>query len=148
MARYGDLHSRAGEPVARSVSVALASLLNPAWQVRRTSFLQSTEGTALPTHPRQRVSHHVFAFAWGMCEATVFFVVPDVLITRAALGSLRSGLISAAFALAGALVGGTISYVWGATDLGGARHVLDALPAISIGMLDHAKAPISYQGRR
>jgi membrane protein YqaA with SNARE-associated domain len=81
-----------------------------------------------------------------MSEAVVFFVIPDVLITRAALGSLRSGLLAAAIALAGALVGGTISYLWGAADLEGARHVLDALPAISVGMLDHARHALESDG--
>ncbi len=92
------------------------------------------------------MGHFLLAFAWGICEADVFFVVPDVLITRAALGSLRSGLSTAAFALAGALVGGIISYRWGATDLNGARHVLDCLPAISIGMLDHAQLALARNG--
>ena len=89
---------------------------------------------------------HLLAFAWGVAEATVFFVVPDVLITRAALPSLRSGLITAALALAGALVGGAISYCWGAENLAAARDVLDWLPAISIGMLDHAQRALASDG--
>ena len=76
----------------------------------------------------------------------MFFVVPDVLITHAALGSLRSGLLTAAYALAGALVGGIVSYLWGAANLDGARHALDALPAISIGMLDHAQRALATDG--
>jgi membrane protein YqaA with SNARE-associated domain len=91
-------------------------------------------------------AHHLLAFAWGVAEATVFFIIPDVLITRAALGSSRSGLLTAAVALSGALVGGAISYQWGATDLAGARHVLDALPAISIGMLDAARGALTSDG--
>ncbi|TLY53611.1 MAG: hypothetical protein E6K53_00315 [Gammaproteobacteria bacterium] len=93
-----------------------------------------------------RVGHHLLAFAWGMSEAVVFFVVPDVLITRASLGSLRFGLLTAAFALVGSLLGGTLSYFWGATNLDGARHVLDALPAISIGMLDGAQHALATDG--
>ena len=76
----------------------------------------------------------------------MFFIIPDVLITRVALGSLRSGLITAAFALTGALLGGMISYRWGAADLNGARHVLDALPAISLKMLDHAQDALKTDG--
>jgi membrane protein YqaA with SNARE-associated domain len=81
-----------------------------------------------------------------MAEAVVFFIIPDVLITRAALRSLRSGLLTAAFATAGALLGGMISYAWGAADLNGARHVLDALPAISVEMLDHAQNALANDG--
>jgi membrane protein YqaA with SNARE-associated domain len=92
------------------------------------------------------IGHHILAFVWGIAEATVFFIVPDVLITRAALGSLRNGLLTAAVAIAGALVGGAISYEWGKADLATARHVLDALPAISIGMLDHAQQALASDG--
>lgn len=95
---------------------------------------------------RARTAHDAFVFAWGVAEATVFFVVPDFLITRAALGSLRKGLLAAAIALAGALVGGVISYKWGETDLASARHVLDALPAISIAMLDRAQRALVSDG--
>jgi len=98
----------------------------------------------MPTHTR--IGHHLLAFVWGVSEAVVFFVVPDVLITRAALGSVRSGLLTAASALSGALFGGAFSYWWGATDLDGARRVLDALPAISIGMLDRAQHALATDG--
>jgi membrane protein YqaA with SNARE-associated domain len=81
-----------------------------------------------------------------VAEATVFFVIPDVLITRAALVSLRRGLLTAAVALVGALIGGAISYEWGDFDQEGARRVLDALPAISIGMLDHAQHALASDG--
>jgi membrane protein YqaA with SNARE-associated domain len=102
--------------------------------------------TVLPTNPRLHVVHHLLAFAWGMGEAVVFFVIPDVLISRAALGSLRSALLTTAFVLAGSLLGGTISYLWGANDLDSARHVLDALPAIGIGMLDSAQHALAREG--
>jgi membrane protein YqaA with SNARE-associated domain len=102
--------------------------------------------TNLPANPHLPLSHHLLAFVWGMSEAVVFFVIPDVLITRAALGSLRAGMVATAYALAGSLLGGAISYVWGAADLDGARRVLDALPAISIGMLDHARQALASDG--
>lgn len=89
---------------------------------------------------------HLLAFIWGVSEAVVFFVIPDVLITRAALGSLRSALTTTSFALIGALIGGTFSYLWGAADLDGARHVLDWLPAISVGMLDRAQHALATDG--
>ena len=73
-------------------------------------------------------------------------MIPDVLVTRAALTSLRFGLLTVAYALAGSLLGGALSYVWGASDLAGARHVLDALPAISIDMLDRARQALATDG--
>jgi len=89
---------------------------------------------------------HAIAFAWGLGEAIVFFVIPDVLVTRAALTSLRFGMATVAYALAGSLLGGALSYLWGASDLAGARHVLDALPAISIDMLDRAQQALAIDG--
>ncbi len=35
------------------------------------------------------------AFIWGFAEATVFCIVPDVLLTRFALSDLRRGLFGA-----------------------------------------------------
>ena len=103
----------------------------------------------LPRAPAKLSKHaiqHAIAFIWGISEAIVFFVIPDVLVTRAALSSLRFGLTTVAYALAGSLLGGTFSYLWGAGDLEGARHVLDALPAISIDMLDRARNALASDG--
>ena len=86
------------------------------------------------------------AFAWGISEAVIFFVIPDVMVTRAALTSLRFGLTTVAYTLAGSLLGGALSYLWSASDLAGARHVLDALPAISSDMLDRARQALAAEG--
>jgi membrane protein YqaA with SNARE-associated domain len=49
------------------------------------------------------------AFVWGFAEATFFFVVPDVFITRIALrDSWRRALLACVFSLCGALIGGTL----------------------------------------
>src|SRR3546814_16266356 len=48
---------------------------------------------------------HAVSLLWGFAEATVFFVVPDVWISRRALSSWRAALRGCGFALAGALVG-------------------------------------------
>lgn len=47
-----------------------------------------------------------WAFAWGLAEATFFFIVPDVFTTRLALQDFKRALISCIFTLAGALLGG------------------------------------------
>src|SRR3546814_8042489 len=51
---------------------------------------------------------HAISLLWGFAEATVFFVVPDVWISRRALSSWRAALRRCGFALAGALVGGVL----------------------------------------
>ncbi len=93
----------------------------------------------------QRVEY-LLACIWRIGEAVVFFVLPDALITRAALGCLRSELLTAAFALAGALLRGTINYLWGAIDLDGTCHRLDVLPVSSIGALYRAQHALTRDG--
>ena len=50
---------------------------------------------------------NAIASLWGFAEATVFFIVPDVLLSWLALRSPKSGLIACLFALLGALIGGS-----------------------------------------
>ena len=52
------------------------------------------------------------AFAWGVAEATLFFIVPDVLIGLIALHRLRHGLLSALWSTAGAIVGGSVVFAF------------------------------------
>ncbi len=51
------------------------------------------------------------SFFWGFAEATVFFIVPDVLISLVAIFSIRLYLRAALAALAGALIGGATVYL-------------------------------------
>lgn len=52
------------------------------------------------------------AFTWGLVEATFFFIVPDVFITRLALrDSLPRALAACLYSLGGALLGGTILWL-------------------------------------
>lgn len=53
----------------------------------------------------------VIAAAWGFAEATFFFIVPDVFTSRVVLQSPKRGLATCAWAVAGALVGGTLLFV-------------------------------------
>lgn len=73
----------------------------------------------------------VAAALWGVAEATVFFIVPDVLLTAAILGrDWRSALKLAVIAAAGATCAGVGMYAWGALDGDGARRVMLMIPAI------------------
>lgn len=51
------------------------------------------------------------AFMWGFAEATVFFIVPDVLVSLCAIFSRSLFLRAALAALAGALIGGAAIYL-------------------------------------
>lgn len=98
----------------------------------------SESASAVDAHTEARTNRfwRAIALAWGFAEATVFFVVPDVWITRVALRSWREGLAAVAFAIAGALAGGAVVYAWGAHDPDAVRAVFDALPAISPALID------------
>jgi membrane protein YqaA with SNARE-associated domain len=86
--------------------------------------------------PRTFRRWRAIAMLWGFAEATLFFVIPDVWITRVALRSRRESLVAVAFAIAGAMAGGAIVYLWGARDPAAVRAAFDALPAISPGLID------------
>jgi len=81
------------------------------------------------------------ALIWGFAEATLFFVVPDVLLSLAAvrLGARRALLLSGTSAF-GALLGGGLMMWWGANDIAGARAAVHHLPAISIAMIAGVEA--------
>src|SRR5262245_716191 len=68
---------------------------------------------------------------WGFAEATLFFVVPDVYLSRVALRSLRAAALGCLLATAGALAGGALMYGWGERNPAAAEAALDLVPAIS-----------------
>ncbi len=105
--------------------------------------MQRTEKTA---GRRRRHWTDVLAFLWGLAEATVFFIVPDVLITHAALRGWTAGLRTALFAVAGALPGGLIMYLLGAHWPQEMRALLDLVPAVSSQMIDGVADQIARFG--
>jgi membrane protein YqaA with SNARE-associated domain len=76
------------------------------------------------------------AFVWGFAEAMLFFVIPDVLLTMAALRlGLRPALGLCVVAALGAMVGGLVMWHWGASDVADARHALLGVPALGPDLL-------------
>jgi membrane protein YqaA with SNARE-associated domain len=86
------------------------------------------------------------SFVWGLAEATVFFIIPDVFLTLVACRSLRRALEGTLFALAGALVGGTVMFSFGLDAPERARALLDAVPAIQPGLIADVRAQLESQG--
>ncbi|PHX72433.1 MAG: hypothetical protein CK548_04130 [Opitutia bacterium] len=100
-----------------------------------------------PPRPTHAFSAHVLAFVWGLAEATVFFIVPDVLLTRLALGDFRRALFACLWAVAGALVGGTA--LWFAARHDAAQFFLNAfdrLPGISRGLIVRTAQALDTDG--
>lgn len=86
------------------------------------------------------------AALWGLAEATVFFVVPDVWISRLALSSWRAALRGCAFALAGALVGGVLVYLAGGRHEAALLALSDRLPAIGPGLIARVQVQLHDLG--
>jgi membrane protein YqaA with SNARE-associated domain len=91
--------------------------------------------------PRHRVGLWLAGFVWGLAEATVLFVVPDVLLTFVAQ---RRGLFPALavmlFVVAGAALGGLVMWWLGGAYPEAMTAFLDRIPAISRPMIEAAAA--------
>lgn len=88
----------------------------------------------------------VLALAWGLAEATFFFIVPDVLLTLIACRALKPALKATTLALLGALVGGALMYAIGRRDPANARAFLDQIPAISPGLISRVSSQVNDNG--
>lgn len=86
------------------------------------------------------------AFIWGLAEATVFFIVPDVLLTLLACRALGAALKGTVAALGGALIGGAAMYVFGRYAAEPARLLLDQVPAISATLIAAVESQIAERG--
>lgn len=92
------------------------------------------------------------AFLWGLAEATLFFIVPDVLLTAVAIQRSegrdqgRLALQLCLWVLGGALVGGLAMYLWGRQDYAAARELLLGLPAIGEAMVDRVGQELEQTG--
>ena len=75
---------------------------------------------------------NIAAFVWGVAEATLFFIIPDVLLSYI---GLKRGPRLAAIASA---VGGAIMYTWSQHDPAAARAAVLAVPAVSEAMVARA----------
>lgn len=83
---------------------------------------------------------------WGFAEATLFFVVPDVLLSAVALTSVRRALVLSVWVLAGALVGGALMWAFGRADLATGKELLVLLPAIDAAMITDVGVQLESSG--
>jgi len=89
---------------------------------------------------------NLIAFGWGLAEATVFFIVPDVYVGYRGLKGLRAALVASVWALAGALIGGTIMYVWASSDDTTALSLVRHVPAINRSVVQIARDGYALHG--
>jgi membrane protein YqaA with SNARE-associated domain len=72
-----------------------------------------------------------FAAVWGFAEATLFFVLPDVLLTWLAVFRPRVVWGAVGACLIGALIGGLVMVLCAADSPQSMRELIEAVPAIS-----------------
>lgn len=84
------------------------------------------------------------AVVWGFAEATVFFVVPDLLLTAAVIvcGFARAFRFSLA-AAAAASAGGLLMWLWGEGDADAARAFLLSVPLIAADLLARVQTEVA-----
>lgn len=81
------------------------------------------------------------ALIWGFAEATLFFFVPDVLLSYIGLKrGVKAAARASVIAAAGAALGGALMYAWSTADPAAARAAVLAVPAISEDMVRSAQA--------
>ena len=87
------------------------------------------------------------AALWGFAEATLFFIVPDVLISAIAVRrGFSAALIAAVTASLGAVLGGALMYVWAYCDPQMANTVLLAIPGIAPDLISRVAIDFSADG--
>jgi hypothetical protein len=79
------------------------------------------------------------AFLWGFAEATLFFVVADVLLSLLVVWrGFRVALLAALSAALGAVPGAVLMLVWSAHDPAELLGLLERLPSIDAAMIENA----------
>jgi 1-acyl-sn-glycerol-3-phosphate acyltransferase len=85
-------------------------------------------------------------FLWGFAEGTVFFVVPDVLISFVALFSARRFWECSIAALAGSFIAGCVVYAAALYDYEAVSRIIRAVPFVPSRMLDTVRDEFERQG--
>lgn len=68
---------------------------------------------------------------WGFAEATLFFILPDVLLSYYALDKKHNLTRLCCITLLGALLGGGVMYCWGQYNFDTAYYLVESVPAIN-----------------
>lgn len=89
---------------------------------------------------------NALAWFWGFAEATVFFIVPDVLISWLAIESYKRAFKASLWVLCGALLGACLLWFPGRTDPDSLRSIFVALPAIDDAMISSVQSQIEENG--
>jgi len=102
--------------------------------------------SASSLEPRRGAAAFALAAAWGFAEATLFFIVPDVLLSWIALSDYKRALKACLWALAGALLGGSLIWLAGHSAPEAIRATYVLLPGIDAAMVAAVQDQLENQG--
>lgn len=88
----------------------------------------------------------IISLLWGFAEATFFFIVPDVWLSRIAIQDKKEAFINIAFCIVGAILGGLVIYSLGLFIAPVILDFFDTIPAISEDMIGQVGQDIDRQG--
>lgn len=73
---------------------------------------------------------YLIAFLWGFAEATFFFFIPDIYLTKIALFNFKKSIKACFVAAFAACIGGGLMYLWASQGYQQAYRFLTFVPAI------------------
>ncbi|RDX38432.1 hypothetical protein DZA50_00155 [Kangiella sp. HD9-110m-PIT-SAG07] len=83
---------------------------------------------------------------WGFAEATLFFILPDVLLSYFALDKKAKLLLLVLWALVGAIAGGLVMYYWGRILPEAAWQTVESVPAINTELMNKVADQLNQLG--
>jgi hypothetical protein len=75
-------------------------------------------------------------FLWGFAEGTLFFIVPDLVLSWASLASAKCGIKILGSILAGAVLAGLCMYMWAIWQPNAAHSAVASVPFVRARMFD------------
>lgn len=88
----------------------------------------------------------LLAGVWGFAEATLFFILPDVLLSYYALDKKSQLIRLCSITLIGALLGGALMYCWGQYQYAAAYEWVESVPAINEELMGAVKDKMQQSG--
>jgi len=86
------------------------------------------------------------AFTWGLAEGTLFFLVPDLVLTLTALFSFKIALRQTGAAVIGAMIAGALMFSWSSVDYAQSSDVVMSVPFVNESMTDTVRADLDADG--
>ncbi|NVJ61563.1 MAG: hypothetical protein HWE27_14300 [Gammaproteobacteria bacterium] len=94
---------------------------------------------------KSKVNNRI-AGVWGFLEATIFFIVPDVLLTYLGSRKDRPLLMPILMATLGAFIGGLLMYCFGHSNYGLSSELITRIPAIDSAMTEQVRILLNEHG--